>query len=247
LGSGEDVSQKVPHCPSSDRRSTLKDYWSYLGACSMTSGAQGKNEDVVDEATKPFALPKRFDWRTWPAFAGEIDGEKVAAALGLDLNEWGLEQERRYKTDGRWHLTVMELRLMLFYESRADYWIGATYYDRDALADSLLAELGRATSQPYRSTSRVSARVPSLRYVYMAALICGLSPVGAVAILFIDDTRDNRIVLGTLIVSALSFLTSWGIRFVKRGLPKHLALPLALGPILAILILVGFLVWMLFA
>ena len=44
---------------------------------------------------------------------------------------------------------MLELRLMLFYQYRADYMSGYTYHERDHLVDSLLAALSEQTGQPY--------------------------------------------------------------------------------------------------
>ena len=103
-------------------------------------------ETVADANAQIFTLPDLGDWRT---LAMRINGYKIAEELGFDLSAWGEEQEKRYKTTGQWELDVLHLRLMLFYEYRADYFTGYTYRERDDLVDSLLRALSEKTGLPY--------------------------------------------------------------------------------------------------
>ena len=95
-----------------------------------------------------FALP--VDLQDWRTFAGLIDGYQIAEELGYDLRKWGSEQEQRYTQSDEWTLEILELRLMVFYEFRADYMMGYTYHERDDVVDSLLRAISRKTGQPYR-------------------------------------------------------------------------------------------------
>ncbi len=94
-----------------------------------------------------FVLPVRLE--EWRAFARLLDGYKIAKELSFDLRDWGYAQEQRFEQSQQWDLSVLELRLMLFYQFRADYMTGYTYHERDALVDSLLRALSRQTGQPY--------------------------------------------------------------------------------------------------
>lgn len=108
------------------------------------------SKSVAEVQAQTLCLPEKFDDKTWRQFAGSIDGYAIAQELGFDLIHWGSAQEQAYKQSGVWNLDVLELRLMLFYEFRADYMSGYTYHERDELVDSLLAALGQATGQAYQ-------------------------------------------------------------------------------------------------
>lgn len=54
---------------------------------------------------------------------------------------WGPAQEAKFEATGVWGLDSLELRIMLFYEFRADYMSGYTYHERDHFVQSLLEEL----------------------------------------------------------------------------------------------------------
>lgn len=47
---------------------------------------------------------------------------------------------------------MLELRLMLFWACRADYFTGYTYHEHDDMADSLLRAISVKTGLPYLST-----------------------------------------------------------------------------------------------
>jgi hypothetical protein len=102
---------------------------------------------VAAADAQQITLPTQLgDWRE---FAGTLDGYKIAAELGFDLGQWSKNQEQQYEETQRWDLNVLELRLVLFYEFRADYFTGYTYHERDDLVDSLLCALSRKTGLPY--------------------------------------------------------------------------------------------------
>jgi hypothetical protein len=108
--------------------------------------------NTLDDAqTQPWQLPAQFDDQTWRQFASQLDGYAIAKQLGFDLISWGAAQEQHYQQHGRWELHVLELRLMLFYQFRADYMTGYTYHERDDLVESLLLALSSASGQPFQS------------------------------------------------------------------------------------------------
>ncbi len=92
-------------------------------------------------------LPDRL--QGWRSVAALIDGYQIAKELGFDLREWVATEDQIYQRTGSWqHLNALELRLMLFYEYRADYFSGYTYYERDAAADKLLRALAQKLNLP---------------------------------------------------------------------------------------------------
>ncbi|HEX6291166.1 MAG TPA: hypothetical protein VFZ66_18425 [Herpetosiphonaceae bacterium] len=105
---------------------------------------------ISEALAQRWKLPERFDDQTWRSFAAQIDGYAIAEELGFDLRSWAAAQEQAYQQRGRWELNPLELRLMIFYQFRADYMSGYTYHERDELVDSLMAALGTATGQPYQ-------------------------------------------------------------------------------------------------
>lgn len=100
---------------------------------------------IADAQAQEFVVPDTLD--NWRKFAGMIDGYEIAQELGLNFGEWGAECERQYADSGKWNLDVLELRLMLFYQFRADYMGGYTYHERDHLVESLLHELRTKVSE----------------------------------------------------------------------------------------------------
>ncbi|MDX1993938.1 MAG: hypothetical protein SF029_16240 [bacterium] len=96
-------------------------------------------ETVAEAIAQVFTIPDSLDG--WGGLAGLIDGYKIAQELGFELIPWGSEQEARWRQTGRWNLDVLELRLMLFYQERANYFGGYTYHERDEQVESLLNEL----------------------------------------------------------------------------------------------------------
>ncbi len=101
----------------------------------------------AEAEAQQFTLPLHLD--DWREFAGLLDGYKIGEELGFDLIAWGHAQEQYFEQAQKWDLEVLELRLMLFYEFRADHMSGYTYHERDDLVDSLLHALSRQTGQPY--------------------------------------------------------------------------------------------------
>lgn len=68
--------------------------------------------------------------------------------MDIDFGQWDVPR-KPFTSKGSWELTILELRLMLFYEFRADYRTGWGYHERDDLAESLLRALGEQTGLPY--------------------------------------------------------------------------------------------------
>jgi hypothetical protein len=98
---------------------------------------------VAAANAQAFMLPVQLD--DWRRFAMLLDGYAIAKELGYDLLAWGSAQDQRYRETSLWDLSVLELRLMVFYEQRADYWSGYTYHERDDIVDSLLREISQKT------------------------------------------------------------------------------------------------------
>lgn len=111
----------------------------------------GMAQTIAQAEAQSFALPEFSRWRE---FAGLLDGYKIAEEMGGNLRDWGAKQEAVYLRTGSWALTVLELRLMLFYEFRADYFTGYDYTERDEIVDSLLSALSLKTGQPYTPLQR---------------------------------------------------------------------------------------------
>jgi hypothetical protein len=109
----------------------------------------GMAETIAEAEAQEIQIPQKFDDREWRQFAGLIDGYKIAKEMGIDFHRWGYERQQKYEQTGRWDLNLLELRVMLFYQYRADYMSGWTYHERDHLVDSLLQVLSDTTGQPY--------------------------------------------------------------------------------------------------
>lgn len=107
----------------------------------------GMAETVAEANAQQYTLPANLE--NWGAFALLIDGYKIAEELGIDLAEWIETQQQRFEQTGRWDMTVLELRLMLFQKQRSNYWAGYTYHEQDEAVDSLLRALSQKTGLPY--------------------------------------------------------------------------------------------------
>ena len=94
---------------------------------------------AAEAKAQPFEVPQ--DLEHWREFASLLDGYAIAQELGFDLMKWAPEQEQRYAQARQWELDTLGLRLMLFYEFRADHFTGYTYHERDETVDSLLQAL----------------------------------------------------------------------------------------------------------
>jgi hypothetical protein len=105
-------------------------------------------ETSAEAQAQTLKLPQNIDG-DWRGFAGLMDGNQIAQEMGLDFHSWGQSQEEKYQNSGCWELPLLELRLMLFYEFRADHMTGWTYHERDSLVDSLLQSLSEKLGQPY--------------------------------------------------------------------------------------------------
>jgi hypothetical protein len=108
----------------------------------MTERATTKAEANAQQLTLP-------PFEHWRAFAGKMDGYKIAQELGLDYAKWIEQNLKQWRETGQWDLDVMGLRLMLFYAYRSDYMSGYTYTENDELADSLLSAISEKLHLPY--------------------------------------------------------------------------------------------------
>ena len=95
-----------------------------------------------------FSLPAQLkDWRKCAVL---IDGYAIAQELGFELMPWGAKKAKAWQSSASWDLNnLLELRLMLFWTFRADYWSGYTYHEHDDMADSLLRAISARTGLPY--------------------------------------------------------------------------------------------------
>lgn len=107
-------------------------------------------ETVAEAQAQTYTLPESLEGCR--QFAALVDGYKIAEELGHDFRVWPTEQEDLYHQTGQWNLNILELRLMLFFEFRADYMSGYTYHELDDLVDSLLLKLSELTGQPYQNS-----------------------------------------------------------------------------------------------
>jgi hypothetical protein len=105
-------------------------------------------ETIAEAVAQPIELPSLKDWRQ---FALLLDGYMIAKEMGLDYSAWAEKQEERYRQTGDWTLSVLELRLMLFYACRQERWtslLGDWYYSK--MADSLLRAISAQTGLAYQ-------------------------------------------------------------------------------------------------
>lgn len=107
----------------------------------------GMAETIAEAEAQSFELPEFSNWRR---FSVLLDGYKIAAEMGVDLGEWAVQQQNLYLETGTWDLSVLELRVMLFFQYRADYWSGYDYTERDPYVDSLLQTLSQKLNLPYQ-------------------------------------------------------------------------------------------------
>ena len=101
---------------------------------------------VAEANAQKIELPAFKQWR---AFAGTIDGYKIADELSLDYGAWYVEQEKRWRDTGAWELDALGMRLMIFLAYRSDYMSGYTYTEHDEIVDSLLHALSDLLDLPY--------------------------------------------------------------------------------------------------
>lgn len=90
----------------------------------------------VEAEAQTLDLPPQFP-ANWRGVARLLDGYAVAGDMGLDFGTWTTAQVEAYYQSGVWNLTTIELRVMLFWAYRSDYFTGYTYneHDRAVLAD----------------------------------------------------------------------------------------------------------------
>ena len=101
---------------------------------------------VAEALAQDFTLPEFGEWRT---YASSLNGYKIAEELGLEFTTWTVDQMTCWKDTNHWDLDVLQLRLMLFYTLRLDYWTGYTYTEQDGTVDSLLQAISQKTGKAY--------------------------------------------------------------------------------------------------
>lgn len=106
----------------------------------------GMAETVEEAEAQTFTLPKFEHWRE---FALLLDGYKIAEEMGFTLFDWAYTQEEHFNRTHQWDLSILELRILLFSQCRADHMGGYTYHERDHWVESLLRMLSIQTGQPY--------------------------------------------------------------------------------------------------
>lgn len=104
---------------------------------------------TAEQATaQNFTPPAEFT-TDWPALAATLDGYAIAEELGFDLMEWAPEHLRLIQNGRKPELSLLELRLVLFYVYRSDYFGGGS--NSHALyADDLFAAMAEQCGQIYR-------------------------------------------------------------------------------------------------
>lgn len=107
----------------------------------------GMAETIAEAEAQTFEL---LEFSNWRRFSVLLDGYKIAAEMGFELGEWGARQEKIYNETGTWDLSPLELRVMIFYQFRVDYWTGYDYTECDECVDSLLRALSQKLNLPYQ-------------------------------------------------------------------------------------------------
>ncbi len=82
---------------------------------------------TVEEANAQTLDVPEYDG--WFAFAHLLNGYDVADELGLELGTFSNEKSKLYGRTGMWEGTLLELRMVLFFEARALRMAGAPSYD----------------------------------------------------------------------------------------------------------------------
>lgn len=96
-----------------------------------------------------FILPPHFN-QNWVYFASLIDGYAITEEMGIEWRTWYQEQHDHYRQTSTWDLDILGLRLMLFFEYRADHFSGVEDMNRD-IVESLLKAFSQHCGQPYES------------------------------------------------------------------------------------------------
>ena len=103
---------------------------------------------VAEANAQRFEPPRSFD-EQWRECARTIDGYAIAEELGRDLMEWGPMNLELVCRGGRTGLSLLELRMVLFYLQRSDYFVGGSS-SNEVRADQVFAEMAAVVGQPYR-------------------------------------------------------------------------------------------------
>lgn len=115
-------------------------------------GQESLEESVASTVAKANAQgfePPRFFDEQWRECAQTIDGYAIAEELGLELTEWGSINLELVSRGGRTGLNFLELRLVLFFLQRSDYFSGGSS-SNEVPADQVFAEMAAVVGRPYR-------------------------------------------------------------------------------------------------
>jgi len=87
----------------------------------------------------------------WRRFAGLIDGYAIAEELGAETTRWTVDVVQKAMKQGGFapDVGILDLRLMLFFAYRADYFNGYTYTELNPEVDFILQALSERIGQPY--------------------------------------------------------------------------------------------------
>ena len=85
-----------------------------------------RTETVEEANAQRLHVP---EYKGWFGFTHILSGYNLAEELGLELHELRQERAAQYDQIGRWEGTLLELRLILFFEARAMRFAGAPGYN----------------------------------------------------------------------------------------------------------------------
>jgi hypothetical protein len=128
----------------------------FLGILSfvMTNTKQPRVTTVAETEALELRFPSSpatFD-KEWRGIAGVVDLHEVTKELGYEWRAWGDPRYIEYNQTKSWdHLkTLLEMRLMLAYLQRVDYFSGYTYHECDEAVDALFQKMSQASNKPYQ-------------------------------------------------------------------------------------------------
>ena len=104
---------------------------------------------TAEQAKAQYFTPPAEFTDDWPAIAATLDGYSIAEELGFDLMEWAPEQLHSIQDGRKPELSLLELRLVLFYVYRSDYF-GGGWSSHARYADDLFAAMAEQCGQHYR-------------------------------------------------------------------------------------------------
>lgn len=110
-----------------------------------------KQASTVAEANQQqFTIPKSLA-DNWRGFAGLINGYTIAEELNAKETKWSVDVVQQAMEQGGFasDVSILDLRLMLFFAFRTDYFTGYTYTELNAEVDFILQALSEKTGQPY--------------------------------------------------------------------------------------------------